>query len=142
MMLTAGLATMVLTGTRMSGLASRYTSSLEAAKGAVEDFIANTPFDHKGVGGDNDYKCKLQQDTGNWSVTCTGYSTSHLSDHATPQDVVDYADWSQSYGNYTCYAKIVDTRGTSSGNWIYTIDVVSIRPNGSEYSWYTVIYKR
>jgi Tfp pilus assembly protein PilX len=141
--LIAGVVTMLNIGTRISGIKARYTSSLEAAKGGIEDFLQTIPFSHKGLPTDTDYKCKLQQDTSNWNVTCLHHcSDAYCTSHSSPRDIIDFSDWSNVYGNYTVYCKIVDAKGTSEGDWFYTIEAVAIGNNTSEIAWFTVVYKR
>jgi len=141
--LIAGIIQMINIGTRISGIKGRYTSALEAAKGGIEEFLQDIPFEHKGTVNDSDYKCKLQQDTNNWAVTCKNYcSGTNCTSHESPKDIINFADWAQSYGNYTAYCKIVDAKGTSDGTWFYTIEVVAKNNNTPETAWYTILYKR
>ncbi len=141
--LISGVMTLLNISIKLSGMKVRYTSSIEAAKGGIEDFLENITFEHKGSSNDTDYKCKLQQDTTNWGTTCINYCDStNCTSHSNPRDIIDYKDWSNTYGNYTVYCKIVDVRGTSGGDWFYTIESVAIRNNGSELGWYTIVYRR
>ncbi len=141
--LIAGIMILLNTGTKMSGIKGRYTSSLEAAKGGIEDFLQSIPFDHKGLSTDSDYKCKLQQDTSNWSITCKNHcSGANCTSHSSPKDIINFPDWSNAYGNYTVYCKIVDAKGTSEGDWFYTIEAVATGNNSPEIAWITVVYKR
>ena len=141
--LIAGVMILLNVGTKLSGIKGRYTSSVEAAKGGIEDFLQNIPFNHKGLASDTDYKCKLQQDTSNWSTICTNHCTgTNCSSHSSPSDVINFSDWSNTYGNYTVYCKIVDTKGTSGGDWFYTIEAVAKGNNTPESAWYTIVYKR
>ena len=141
--LIAGVMVLLNVGTRLSGIKSRYTSSVEAAKGGIEDFLQNIPFNHKGLASDTDYKCKLQQDTSNWSTICTNYCTgTNCTSHYSPQDIINFSDWSNTYGNYTVYCKIVDAKGASGGDWFYTIETVAKGNNTPELAWYAIIYKR
>lgn len=143
LMLIAGVMTMIRMGTKISGIKGRYTTSLETAKGGIEDFLQNIPFSHKGIVGDADYKCKLQQDTNNWSTTCANYrSVEECKSHKNPSDIINLADWSNTYGNYTVYCKIVDAKGTADGDWFYTIEAVAKGNNTPELAWYTIVYKR
>ncbi len=141
--LVAGVMTLLNVSIKLSGMKVRYTSSMEAAKGGIEEFLEDIPFEHKGSPNDTDYKCKIQQDTKNWSTTCKNHcSSTNCKSHSNPGDIINYNDWSNTYGNYTVYCKIVDARGTSEGDWFYTIESVAIKNNGSELAWYTVVYKR
>ncbi len=141
--LIAGIIIMINTGTNISGIKGRYTFSLEAAKGGIEDFIQDIPFDHKGIANDTDYKCKIQQDTTNWSVTCANHCSGiNCTSHSTPKDIIDFYDWYNIYGNYTVYCKIVDAKGTADGDWYYTIEAVAKSNNTPETAWYTIIYRR
>ncbi len=141
--LIAGLMMLVTVGTKISGIKIRYTSALEAAKGGIEDFLQDIPFDHKGTLTDTDYKCKLQQDTGNWDTVCANYcSGSACTSHSSPADIISSCDWSNTYGNYTVYCKIIDTKGTSTGDWFYTIEIVARNNTTLESAWYTIVYKR
>ncbi|MBW1975891.1 MAG: hypothetical protein JRI45_10025 [Deltaproteobacteria bacterium] len=152
LLLVAVLMELVLTGAKLSGVIKRYTSALEAAKGGVEDFIADTSFEHKGNPLDSDFSCKVQNDTTQWPVSCANYdkcsgcSSDDISScpcvvHSNPKDVLDNYDWSRSYGSYTVYCKIVDTRGTPE-SWLYTIDIVAKGQSTSELAWITILYLR
>lgn len=152
LLLIAALMKLIFTGAKLSGIARRYTSALEAAKGGLEDFLVNTTFSHKGNPLDNDYTCKLQNDTDKWPISCANYdkcsncsagnmSACPCATHSSPKDILDNFDWSQTYGSYTVYCKIVDTRGTPN-NWLYTIDIVAKGPSTPEQAWTTILYLR
>ncbi len=140
--LIGGVISLMTTGIRILGIKARYTSALEAAKGGLEDFIQSIPFNHKGTAADTDYRCKIQQDTSNWSVTCINYCRDECTSHSNPQDIINSYDWTQTYGNYTVYCKIIDAKGVSDGSWFYTIEVVAKNEKTSEIAWFTILYRR
>ncbi len=152
MALIAALMQLILTGTKMSGYLKSYTTALESAKGGVEYFISSISgyVYHKGMPIDTNVMCKIQQDTKNWSESCKGYikannrinSVSDLSSDETIDDIINYYDNKLDLGNYEVYMKLVDARGSSSGKWYYTFDVVSENKNNLQQRAWIVVFLR
>ncbi len=152
MALIAALMQLVLSGTKMSGSMKVYTTALEAAKGGVEYFVRSMSgyVYHKGMPSDTDAKCKVQQNTENWAESCKKYiesnnridNESQLSSHDTVEDIIDYYDTKLDLGDYEVYMKLVDTRGSSSGKWYYTFDVVSQNKNNPQERAWIIVFLR
>ncbi len=132
----AAIFALVLTSTKHSGNIKRYTSSLEAAKGGMEDFISTlkssswtTTSDPNWISG---HTCKLKRDTDKWPSVCNFCSTlSNCTSNSNPSDIINYADWLNTYGSYVVYAKIIDCKGFSDG-FLYNFEIVSVGNSTNE----------
>ncbi len=143
--LVAAIMTLVVTSTKHSGAIKRYTSSLEASKGGIEDFISVLKRDSWNYSSSTNWisghTCKLRRDTSLWSDVCNVCSDmSKCTSNANPSDIIEYADWKKDYGYYTVYAKIIDCKSYSDG-FIYNIEVIGIGNRTSEKSWIEVLYQ-
>jgi len=138
---------LTLTSTKLSGKIKRYSTALEAAKGGIEDFIWSikstefnvNPSDSRWI---QDHNCKIDRETRNWPQVCSSICISdNCTSNAKSEDIINYCDWKNTYGNYTVYCKIVDIKAVID-TYFYTIEIVSKNNNTDEIAWFSVIYKK
>lgn len=134
-----------MTAHRVSGAVLRYTSALEAAKGASEEVL-------------HDIERVLQNNTltGAWrpgtkQKLTNEYSTADVP--STPADVISSYDWKKTYGDYDAYATLVFTHKDKVPNpldpsdtldvYFYGFQIVAVNKNNpeAEKAWLTVVYR-
>lgn len=142
----AAVFTLILTSTRHSGNIKRYTSSLEATKGGMEDFISTLKSSDWTNASDPNWItghiCKLRRDTNLWASVCNFCTTlTQCTSNSDPSDIINFADWKKNYGSYTVYAKIIDCKGYTDG-FIYNFELVGVANSTNERTWIQVVYQQ
>jgi Tfp pilus assembly protein PilX len=144
LILVMAITRMLSTSTYFSGSVKRYTSSLEASKGGVEEFISSlknsTWFDPSDANWLSGHTCKLRRDSSLWSSVCSFCSSCDCYSNSNPDDIINCPDWQKNYGSYTVYAKIIDCKGYADG-FLYNIEVVGVG-SSSEKAWIAVLYQQ
>jgi hypothetical protein len=137
------LLLMVTQGTKITGIEQRYAVALDASKGGA-DFIINmirndltNPPNFAGASGISGSPCLKQKlekptSTANWDSCSSNASTS---------DPMDQPDVTLALNNYQVFVKIVDTRETDT-DFLYTINIRSQLPNGTEHAEISLLYKQ
>lgn len=143
--LASAIMMLVVSSTKQSGTVKRYTSALEAAKGGVEEFLIDVKNSTWSSASDNwidEHTCKLKRDSSTWPIACSFCSNSmeKCISHSNPSDIINNPDWQKTYGSYTVYAKIVDTKGYIDG-FLYNIEVVGTNNSTNEKAWINVLYQ-
>lgn len=143
--LATAIMILVMSSTKQTGTVKRYASALEAAKGGIEEFLTTVKASDWSFTSDtnwvNGHNCKLKRDSSLWSTACSFCNgTVSCSSNSNPNDIINYPDWQKSYGTYTVYAKIIDTKGYVDG-YLYNIDVVSTNNNTNEQAWINVLFQ-
>ena len=137
LLMLAGLSYVMFYNIKLSGVSKRYTSALEAARGAALECMKGIQKNCVSfLKTESSFKCNISSDS--WP------SDSKYTSHSNPQDIINYADWpktSKKYGDYEVYCKIVSTliySGVEGSYKVYALEVVAKKADSAEVAWISV----